>query len=113
MGRHKKLQDKQLVHGALPEVRCIDDILGRKWFNYKESTDAEYRSNLEKMNFSDLQRHAIEVGNIIPNVDRREMLISKLVKIYLERKFKFVGVGGPQKVETAPEEVLDILRRGK
>lgn len=112
MGR-KKLSDKKIIHGALPEPKCIDDIIGRNWFPYKEKTEAEYQSNLEKMNFSDLQRHAIEIGNIIPNTDRKILLIEKLVRIYLKKKYQFVGQEMRQKVEEAPQKILDILKKGK
>ena len=115
MGR-KKLSDKNTVNGALSDgPHCIDDILGRRYFMYSEANEKDYQKNLEKMNLGELQRHAIEIGNIIPSADKRDNLINKLVKIYLERKFKFVA-NSQQKQVKQPEptpQVLEILARGK
>ena len=115
MGR-KKLEDKKTVMGALPDgPHCIDDILGRRYFMYTEANEKDYQTSLEKMNLGELQRHAIEIGNIIPSCDKRDNLIGKLVKIYLERKYKYVANAQYKQVKQ-PEptpEVLEILSRGK
>ena len=114
-----KLINKQVANGELPSdpksnPTCLDDILGRRYFMYKERDEKEYQKNLEKLNLAELQRHAIEVANIIPSADKRDTLINKLVKVYLERKYRYVAQNKPLVAPpVASEEILAILARGR
>ena len=115
----KSLASKQVANGELPTnsksaPTCLDDILGRRYFMYKERDEKEYQKNLEKLNLAELQRHAIEIANIIPSADKRDTLINKLVKVYLERKYRYVAQNKPLTAPpVASEEVNLIMARGR
>jgi len=77
MKKIKNIKQTQQVNGAVTGA-SIYDIIGKKTFPYNEKTLEEYLAKLKTMDWSDLQKHAVEVANILPNVDRRDRLINKL-----------------------------------
>lgn len=112
MAKKKKINEKLQAHGAL-EGKSIYELMGGKVFPYEENTLEEYRKRLDKMDFADLQRHAVQVANILPNVDKRDRLVDKLEREFLKKLYAYVG--HPQQGITPPgsEEIMKILSRGK
>jgi hypothetical protein len=78
------------INGALEGISPMLDTLRKREFPYSVDTLPEYRKNLDKMNLSDLQRHAIEVAHILPNITERSRLVDKLEREFLRRQSIFV-----------------------
>lgn len=108
-----KLESKQVAHGALPSTQSVYGYMGLNQFPYAEKTLDEYKAKLEKMDLADMQRHAVSVANILPNVDRRNILTDKLVTAYLRKQSQFIQ--DPQRyVEPdASEAIKKLLARGR
>ncbi len=113
MGR-KKLKAKEQVNGALTG-KSIYELMGKKIFPYDEHNLEDYRKKLDAMDFADLQRHAVQVANILPNVDKRDRLIDKLEREFLRKLYQFAGSPPPQGISTekASPEIMKILARGR
>jgi hypothetical protein len=107
------LKETPQTNGALTPPRSIYEIIGKDTFPYAEKTLQEYQKKLEKLDFADLQTHAVAVANILPNIDKRERLIDKLEREYLKRQFAFVGSEGHYQNPATTPEITEILRRGR
>jgi len=81
-------QGKQ-VNGAMEGETSIMDVLRKRNYPYKDLSLAEYTKTLSRMNLSDLQRHAIEVAQILPNITDRSRLVDKLEREFLRRHASF------------------------
>jgi protein-disulfide isomerase len=117
MGRKKitkeSLKETPQTNAAMVAPRSIYEIIGKDTFPYEEKTFEDYQKKLEKLDFADLQSHAIAVANILPNIDKRERLIDKLEREYLKKQFAFVGSEGHyQNPQTTPE-ISALLKRGR
>lgn len=79
---------KNQVNGALPieSPASIAEMLGERAFPYRELTLDDYRKTLDKMSLSELQKHAIEIAQILPNVTNRSIMIDKLERAYLQKQ---------------------------
>lgn len=109
-----RIDGKQQIHAAQVGPQSVYDIIGKKTFPYSEKTSDEYLKHLESMNFSDLQRHAVEVANLLPNIDKRERLVNKLLEIYLKKQTQFLNVKIPDTMTEAQKaSSLEILKRGR
>ncbi len=78
------------VNGNLDSTNKLADFFRNRDFPYKEQSLAEYQKSLASMNMSQLQLHAIEVAQILPNVGDRGRLVRKLEENYLKKQAKFV-----------------------
>lgn len=74
------------INGAVETQNNVFKYLKNRDFPYKVNTLAEYKIQLEKMNLSDLQRHAVEVAHILPNVTDRNRLVQKLENEFLHKQ---------------------------
>ncbi len=69
---------------------------------------------LEALTFGELQRHAVEVAHILPNIDKRERLVNKCVDTFLKRQTQFLHTQVPDNMtEEGKAVALEILKRGK
>ena len=116
----KNITKKQVSTGATAVTMPEDSVyalMGKNMFPYKEKTVEDYRASLLDLNFSDLQRHAIEIANIIPNTNKREQLIDKLEREYLHKQFQFVNRSNQNKFDKmsdAEEKSINtLLSRGR
>lgn len=109
----KKISDKQQAHGQLSSNTSIYDIMGKKTFPYEEKTIEDYRKRLDSLDFADLQRHAVQVANILPNVDKRHVLIDKLEREYLKKLYAYVGHPHMGGVKEGSPEIMKILSKGR
>lgn len=115
------LSEKKQVHGALPEsdVDNVYAAMGKYTFPYKEKTLEDYRAALDKMNLADLQRHAVEIANIIPTAVSRSQLVNKLESEYLHKRAAYINkknveVNKPTKLsETEEKQLRDLFSRAK
>lgn len=112
MAKKKKVTEKIQAHGAL-EGKSIYELMGSKVFPYEETTIEAYRKKLDKMDFADLQRHAVQVANILPNVDKRDRLIDKLEREFLKKLYAYVGHPKQGITEPGSDEIMRILSRGR
>lgn len=117
--RIKKLEQAQQATGKLENKGEVFDYIRAKEFPYKETTLADYRKKLDAMNFSDLQKHAIEVASVIPNIERHR-LVDRLEKQFLTKlanyQFKFQQNALPNTggvTEQAAQSIQQILSRGR
>ena len=105
------------VNGNLDSPIQINDFLKKREFPYKETSVAAYLKSLESMNISDLQRHAIEVAQILPNITERSRLVRKLEETYLKKQGKlldFSRANGQSNVTPeAAESIRAIMSRGR
>jgi len=76
------------TNGAVQSKSSIYEILGMKSTNYRQETFAEYQAYLDTLNLAEMQRHAVEVANIIP-IDDRRRLVDRLEKEYLRLNARF------------------------
>ncbi len=76
------------TNGAIQTKSSIYEILGMKSTNYRQETFAEYQTYLDSLNLAEMQRHAVEVANIIP-IDDRRRLVDRLEKEYLRLNARF------------------------
>jgi len=78
----KKIKELKQTHGKvekLAQYSTLDQILGDTGIGkYKTLDEAVYQKQLNEMNKSDLQSHAVEIG-LIP-VDDRETLETRLLR---------------------------------
>lgn len=110
-----EMLDRQQLDGKLynkHNVKSLDELLGETNHKYDTHDIKEYEVKLNRMNTSDLQRHAISV-QILPK-DNRQLLIKLLLK-----QFQITNSGY---VKTPPtlgtekpisQEVMDILAEGR
>jgi hypothetical protein len=84
----RKYTRKNQVNGALPmeSPASIAEMLGERAFPYRELTLDDYRKNLDSMSLSELQKHAIEIAQILPNVSNRSIMVDKLERAYLQKQ---------------------------
>jgi hypothetical protein len=73
---------KHEITGDRKPVTSLYDLVGLSSNPYGARDLTEYRANLTKMNFSDLQDHAIEVGEV--PTDDRERLTDKLERRFIQ-----------------------------
>lgn len=114
-----KLTDKKLSTGAIP-LQTPDDsvyaMMGYNQFPYKEKTIEEYRSSLDAMNLADLQRHAVQ-HSIVPNTLTRSILVDRLEREYLKKRYAYVDVKDVSPTEAVSKkkelEIQDLLSRGR
>ncbi len=113
MSKKKKLDEKSQTHGAL-EGRSVYELMGKKVFPYEEKTLEEYQKKIQAMDWTDLQRHAVAVANILPNVDKRHQLIDKLEREYLKKTYAYIGhpQQGMNPLQASPE-IMKILSKGR
>lgn len=91
--RIEKLQDKKVATGEVPATAAdtqstVFDYLRKKEMPYEEKTMEEYQKKIQSLSYSQLQRHAIEVANVIPNIERHR-LIDRLEREYAKRSANF------------------------
>lgn len=79
------LNKGQQINGAVESKDSIFTFINKKMFPYSVKTLKEYQDQLEKMNLSDLQRHAIEIAHILPNITDRNRLVKKLENEFLQK----------------------------
>lgn len=113
MAKKKKIEAKEQVNGAATPAKSIYDIIGKKTFPYEEKTLEEYQKKLKDMDWTTMQKHAVEVANILPNIDKRDRLIAKLEEAYLKKFYAFLGHDKQKKEPEASAEIMRILSRGK
>jgi len=106
------------VNGNLESPIQLNEFLKKREFPYKETSVAAYLKSLESMNISDLQRHAIEVAQILPNITDRSRLVRKLEEAYLKKQgklldFSRVGNGQSNVTPEAAESIRQIMSRGR
>lgn len=94
MGRPKKnskidIKTGTQINGAIEATPSVFDELRKREFPYSAKTLDEYKAQLNKMNLSDLQRHAIEVAHILPNITDRNRLVTKLENEYLQKQASY------------------------
>lgn len=106
------------VNGNLESPSKLNDFLKKREFPYQQESVAAYLKSLESMNISDLQRHAIEVAHILPNVTDRSRLVRKLEEEYLRKQGKTLdyargSTGLIQVTDEAAESIKKIMSRGR
>ena len=116
----RKYTKKQVATGATEVLKPEDSVyglMGKSIFPYTQKTVDEYRLSLVDMNFADLQRHAIEIANIVPNTNKREQLIDKLEREYLRKQFQFVNRTTtsdlPILSDKEEKSIKELLSRGR
>ena len=117
MARKKKnLDGINQTNGALPTTKnqssSIYEILGMKSNSYTQTSFADYQQYLDSLNLAEMQRHAVEVANIIP-IDDRRRLTDRLEKEYLRINARFAPQSSNQIVipEENKKNIENILRR--
>lgn len=108
----KNLKQKAQVNGAL-EGKSVFELMGKKVFPYEQITIESYHQYLEEMDFADLQRHAVQVANILPNVDKRDRLVDKLEREFLKKLYAYVGYPVQGITPEPSSDIAKILSRGK
>ena len=105
------------TNGALPSTvkqgsSSIYEILGMKSNAYTQTSFADYQQYLDSLNLAEMQRHAVEVANIIP-IDDRRRLTDRLEKEYLRINARFAPQSSNQIVipEENKKNIENILRR--
>jgi len=93
-------------------VKSIDELLGESVRKYDTHDIKEYEAKLNRMNTSDLQRHAISV-QVLPK-ENRTLLIKLLLKQFQINNSGYVksppAVGTEKPISQA---VIDILAEGR
>jgi hypothetical protein len=91
-------------------------MLGYNQFPYAEKTSEDYRAKLNEMNMADLQRHAVE-HNVVPNTTSRTILVDRLEREYLKKRWAYVDVKdaspNPAASKKQQREIEDLLSRGR
>lgn len=102
------------TNGALSQARSVYDIIGKANGPYTTNSFDVYRTQLQKMDLAELQKHAIETANIIP-IDDRRRLEDRLEKEFLRTQAKFAGKtqGVAPMSEKDKDSVLKILSRAR
>lgn len=119
MSRSKKLPVK-IATGNIAIQSPEDSVyalVGLNTFPYKQKTQSDYLSYLRELNLSDLQRHAVEHG-IIPNAVARSVLVDRLEREFLKKKFAYVDVKDTNPVtarmsDKDEEDIANLLARGR
>ena len=110
----KKLPEKQIT-GMIDPVnqKSVYEIMGFNDFPYPQKTIEEYRALIDEMNLADLQRHSIEVANIIPTSASRSILIDRLEKEYVKKRYAYVEVKNVGRQLSAQDEadIKKLLRQ--
>lgn len=125
MPRTKKLNSLKQIDGKLRkeenddapveyEINSLSQLLGDKGLDkYGTHDEEEYRAKLLEMNNSDLQRHAVEVAHVVPDlrpertIKRCLLEFQKHVSSYKTRKYV-------RKSESpASKELLKIMAETK
>lgn len=109
----KKITNKEQAHGQLSSNSSIYDLMGKKTFPYEDTTIEDYRKRLDSLDFADLQRHAVQVANILPNVDKRHLLIDKLEREFLKKLYAYVGHPHQGVSKDSSPEIMRILSKGR
>jgi hypothetical protein len=115
----RDLNQSKQVHGALEtkQEESLYSFMGLNTFPYREKTPQEYRVMLDQLTLNDLQRHAVEIANIIPNTMSRHNLIDKLEREFLKKQNAFVDRKKPDNSvilnKKQEQDVKDLLSRGR
>lgn len=119
MARTKKVQISEIkqTNGALPssvleaglQHKSVYDIIGQRMGGVKYQSLEEYKTYLNTLNLSELQKHAIETANVIP-VDDRRRLVDRLEKEFLTAQNKYVNYR-PNQASAIPQENQDNIKR--
>lgn len=80
------------VTGQVVPEKAVDmySYMRDRNFPYKEKEFKDYQKALASMTFSTLQKHALEIANIVPNILDPRKLIKKLEEIYLQKQGKYL-----------------------
>jgi hypothetical protein len=120
MSKEKRdLSKSKQVHGALEtkQEESLYSFMGINTFPYREKTAQEYRATLDQLTLNDLQRHAVEIANIIPNTMSRHNLIDKLEREFLKKQNAFVDHKKPDTAvklnKKQEQDIRDLLSRGR
>jgi hypothetical protein len=119
MPRSKKLPPK-IATGNIAMKTPEDSVyalFGLNDFPYKQKTQNEYLTYLRDLTENEIQRHAIEHG-VIPNAVSRTILIDRLEREFLKKKFAYVNVKNSNPVtaklsDKDEEDIADLLARGR
>ncbi len=107
----KPLLEGSPVNGVLDTPNSVFNYLRKKEFPYAEATFHDYQKKLQALNLADLQRHAIEVANIIPNTMERGRLVKRLEDEYLQKHGKYMVAFTQKSIgtsEVSPEAAQNI-----
>lgn len=110
----KKIQEVKQIDAKVdkPNYTTIEQVLGRKGTPvYKTDNEEEYKTQIEGMNLSDLQNHALSIG-LLPKDDRK-ILIQRLLKAFNLHVSKYNVPATPERPKQPNKKVLDILSRGR
>jgi len=114
---HKDVMDLQQLDGKLYNrkgVRSIDELLEIHTTPYNTHDVKEYELQLDRMNTSDLQTHAVKVG-VLPKEDRR-ILIKTLIRQFQVANSSQLNIAQPVNLigdKKLTQETLDILAEGR
>lgn len=99
---------------AIKRAKTLDQLLGYSGLSRYGTTDEQaYKNQLENMNKSDLQKHAINIG-LIP-VDNRTTLVARLMKEFK----KYIAACNPPisnssvKQKQVTDKAMNILAEGR
>lgn len=105
----------QQINGALESSSSVFDHLKNRNFPYSVKTLIEYQAQLQKMNLSDLQRHAIEIAHILPNITERTRLVKKLEDEFLSKlsvySTKYEAKSSSSLTKEQEANILKVLNR--
>ncbi len=112
----KDIMDLQQLDGKLYNkkgVRSIDELLGLHTTPYNTHDVKEYELQLDHMNTSDLQTHAVKVG-VLPKEDRR-ILIKTLIRQFQLANSSQLNTAQPINLtnKKLTQETIDILAEGR
>lgn len=110
----KKMSELNQTHGKVEAVKptTLDQIWGDTGLSkYKTLDEKQYTSQLDEMNRSDLQAHAISIG-IIP-IDNRETLAGRLLKEFRKHVSSHTVPNRIDHSAKVSKKALDILKEGK
>ena len=79
------------VSAVIDNSSTLFQYVNNRDFPYQEKTFAEYQKKIQKFNLAELQRHAVEVAHILPNVTERNRLTKKLEDEYLIKHGRIVA----------------------
>ena len=95
LGKDTTLDTAMQANGNLDKTPDVFKYLQRKDFPYSVATLTEYKAQLVKLNLAELQRHAIETANILPNITERSRLEDKLEREFLRRQGLYLNRYSP------------------
>lgn len=111
--RRIDVTNKEQVNGAVSTPGSVYSLMGGESPIYKQKTAEEYVKYLNSLDLHDLQTHAIAVANIIPNVDKKQVLIDKLEKEFLKKQYQFMDDPRRYQAKSLPPEFDSLTRRGR